>query len=111
VSYETALRADISNRQLSDGINNTSFLPETQLAFYQALSKQVRDFEIFTLKIDVYKEEIKPSEDDVKAYYASHSDQYMTEEKIKISYVRLKADDLAEAVSVTPELLQNYYDD
>jgi len=111
VSYETALRGDISNRQLSDGINNTSFLPETQLASYQALSKQVRDFEIFTLKIDKYKEQIKPSDADVKAYYDSHSDQYMTEEKVKISYVRLKADDLAESVSVTPELLQSYYDE
>ena len=111
VSYETALRTDISNRQLSDGISNTSYIPEVQAAAYQALSKQARDFEIFTLKIDDYKDQIKPSDDDVKAYYDSHSDQYMTEEKIKLSYVRLKVADLSEAVSVTPEQLQSFYDE
>ena len=111
VSYETALRTDISNRQLSAGISNTSYIPEVQAAAYQALSKQARDFEIFTLKINDYKDQIKPSDDDVKAYYDSHSDQYMTEEKIKLSYVRLKVADLAEAVAVTPEQLQSFYDD
>jgi peptidyl-prolyl cis-trans isomerase D len=111
VSYETALRTDISNRQLSAGISNTSYIPEVQAAAYQALSKQARDFEIFTLKLDDYKDQIKPNDDDVKAYYDSHSDQYMTEEKIKLSYVRLKVADLAEAVSITPEQLQSFYDD
>jgi len=111
VSYETQLRADISNRQLSNGIINTSYIPETQVAAYQALSTQLRDFEIFTLKLDAYKDQIKPSDADLKAYYDSHSDQYMTEEKIKLSYVRLKAADLAEAVSVSPEQLQSFYDE
>ena len=111
VSYEAALRADISNRQLSAGISNTSYIPDVQVAAYQALLKQTRDFEIFTLKIDDYKDQIKPSDDDVKGYYDSHSDQYMTKEKIKLSYVRLKAADLAEAVSVTPEQLQSFYDE
>jgi peptidyl-prolyl cis-trans isomerase D len=111
ISYEILLRTDISNRQLSDGITNTSYIPEAQVAAYQALSKQVRDFEIFTLKLDAYKDQIKPSDADIKAYYNSHADQYMTEEKIKLSYVRLKAADLAEAVSVTPEQLQSYYNE
>ncbi|MCK5813630.1 MAG: SurA N-terminal domain-containing protein [Cocleimonas sp.] len=111
VSYETALRQDISNRQLSNGITSTSFIPDSQVASYQALSKQVRDFETFTLKLETYKEQIKPSDVDVKAYYDAHSDRYMTEEQVKISYVRLKADDLMDAVSVTPEQLQSYYDE
>ncbi|MCK5918073.1 MAG: SurA N-terminal domain-containing protein [Cocleimonas sp.] len=110
-SYEATLRTDLSNRQLSDGITNTSYIPEAQAAAYQALSKQARDFETFTLKLNDYKDQIKPSDDNVKAYYDSHSDQYMTEEKIKLSYVRLKVADLADGVSVTPEQLQSFYDD
>jgi peptidyl-prolyl cis-trans isomerase D len=111
VSYETALRQDISNRQLSNGITSTSFIPESQAASYQALSKQVRDFETFTLKLETYKEQIKPNGADVKVYYEANSDRYMTEEQIKISYVRLKADDLMDAVNVSSELLQSYYDE
>jgi peptidyl-prolyl cis-trans isomerase D len=111
VSYEASLRTDISNRQLSDGINNTSFFPAAQLTSYQALANQVRDFETFTLKLDAYKEQIKPTSADIKTYYEAHSDQYMTDEKIKIAYVRLKSSDLAESVTVTPELLQRYYDE
>ena len=111
VNYETAVRQDISNRQLSNGITSTSFIPESQVASYQALSKQVRDFEIFTLKLEMYKEQIKPSDADVKTYYEANSDRYMTEEQVKISYVRLKADDLMDVVKVSPELLQSYYDE
>jgi peptidyl-prolyl cis-trans isomerase D len=111
VGYEASLRADMSNRQLSNGINSTSFIPEAQAASYQALSKQVRDFGIFTLKLDEYKAQIKPSDDDITAYYKAHSDQYMTEEKIKISYVRLKSNDLEASISVTPEQLQTFYDE
>ena len=111
IGYETALRQGISNEQLSAGVMATSFIPESQATFYQALVKQVRDFEIFTLKMATYKEQIKPSDADIKAYYNSHSDRYMTEEKIKINYVHLTTDDLADSVTVTPELLQNYYEE
>ncbi len=111
VNYENTLRQNISNRQLLNGIMSTSFIPESQVASYQALSKQTRDFEIFTLKLDSYKEQIKPSGADVKAYYDSHSDRYKTKEKVKINYVHLKVDDLAKSVNVGKELLQSYYEE
>ncbi len=111
LSYETSLRQSISNQQLLNGIKSTSFIPESQVALYEALSKQTRDFEIFTLKLDDYKEQIKPSDAEVKAYYDAHSDRYKTKEKVKISYVHLKADDLAKSINVTKALLQSYYDE
>ena len=111
VSYESALRKDISNTQLLDGITQTSFIPTSQASSYQSLLSQERDFEIYTLKLDDYKAQVKPTEDEVKAYYDSHSSQYMTEEKIKISYVQLKVEDLLKLVAVSPEALQSYYDE
>ncbi len=111
ISYESALRKDISNRQLSDGITQTSFIPVAQASFYQSLLNQERDFETYTLKLDDYKAQVNPTEDEVKSYYDSHSDQYMSEERIKISYVRLKVEDLLKTVVVSPEALQAYYDE
>ncbi|HIO93481.1 MAG TPA: hypothetical protein EYG68_11665 [Leucothrix mucor] len=111
VSYESSLRKDISTRQLLNGISDTSFIPDAQAAAYQSLLTQVRDFDIYTLKLDDYKAQIKPTDDEIKAYYDSNSSQYMTEERIKISYVRLKSEDLFDAVTVTPETLQTYYDE
>ncbi|MCK5903232.1 MAG: SurA N-terminal domain-containing protein [Cocleimonas sp.] len=109
--YEATLRKDISNRQFLNGIMETSFIPDTQAARYQALSQQKRDFETFTLKLADYKAEIKPTDDAVKAYYEAHSKQYMTEEKIKISYVRLKVDDLLASVEIPADALQTFYDE
>ena len=111
VSYESALRQDISNTQLTDGITQTSFIPVIQASSYQSLLNQERDFETYTLNLDDYKAQVKPTADEVKSYYDSHSSQYMTEEKIKISYVQLKVEELLKAVVISPEVLQPYYDD
>ncbi|RTZ63771.1 MAG: hypothetical protein DSZ29_06430 [Aquificaceae bacterium] len=111
VSYESGLRKDISNRQLFDGITQTSFIPTTQASFYQSLLNQERDFETYTLKLDDYKAQVKPTEEEIKSYYDTHSSQFMSEEKIKIAYVQLKVDDLLQSVSVSPEALQSYYDE
>ena len=111
VGYESALRKDISNSQLSEGIKQTSFLPTVQVSKYQALLNQKRDFETYTLKVDDFKGGIKLTDDEIKAYYDSHSSEFMTQEKVKINYVRLKVDDLLDDVVVAPDSLQSYFDE
>lgn len=110
VEYETSLRKDLSNGQLPNGIMNTSFVPTAEAASYQALSKQVRSFDTYTLKLADYKAQVSPSEEEIKKYYDDNSARYMTEEKIKLNFVRLKVEDLLGDISVTPEALQGFYD-
>ncbi|MEE9326444.1 MAG: SurA N-terminal domain-containing protein [Cocleimonas sp.] len=110
-NYENDLRARISNSQFIQAINSSAFISPQKLTRYQGLFNQTRDVEVFTLKMDDYKSEVNVSEDEIKTQYDANNSQYMTDEKVKLSYVKLSQDELAKDVAVDEDALKLFYDD
>jgi len=110
-SFETEIRTSITNQQFSQGISKAAFLPVEQVVRYQGLQNQQRNAETYTLKKADYESQVEVSAEEIKAQYDANLSSYMTNDKVKVSYVLLDQSELAKTVSVEDDALQVLYDD
>jgi peptidyl-prolyl cis-trans isomerase D len=110
-SFESGIRSSISNQQFSTGVGSTAFLPSTEIMRYQQLQNQTRNVETYTFKKSDFISDIKITDDQIKAQFDKNSSNYMTAEKVKLSYVLLQQDELAKTVDVNDEDLRAVYDE
>ncbi len=110
-SFETEIRTSITNQQFSQSISKAAFLPIEQVSRYQGLQNQVRDAETFTLKKADYESQVEISAEEIKAQYDANLSRYMTNDKVKVSYVLLEQSELAKTITVEDDALQLLYDD
>ena len=109
--FESQIRDSISNQQFTQAVTSAAFVPQSLLEKYQGLQNQTRDVETFTLKGSKYESEISVSEDEIKSEFDTNSKNYMTREKVMLSYVLLKQDDIAATVSTDDDTLKLVYQD
>lgn len=111
VTYRDEMRRDKTFQQLSNGIRATAFLTQPQVQRTSSLAQQTRDVAFLRVAIESMLEEQVVSDDEISAYYASHVDEFMTDETVDINYVELKREDLMAAVDVTEEGLLTYFEE
>lgn len=109
--FEAEIRESLTQQQFSLAVKDAAFLPASKLSRYKSLLNQTRDIETYTLKKSDFSSSITVSEDEKKTYFESNAKQFMTPEKVKISYVELKQEDIAKALDVSDDALQAFYDE
>ncbi len=109
--YERMVRNSLSLQQLPESLIDTAFIPPKEVKRLTMLKNQSRDAETYTLKKDTFKDEVKVSDDEVKTYYDKNKSRFMTNDKVKLSYLHLKQADLAKSVEADDETLRSYYDE
>lgn len=109
--FEAEIRDSISTQQFSGAITDTAFVTAEEASRYKRLQDQKRNIETYTLKIDDYKSDIKIEEPEIKTYYDSKPDQFLTAEKVKVNYVILDEAELQKKVQVDDEKLHAFYDE
>jgi peptidyl-prolyl cis-trans isomerase D len=110
-TYREEMRRDKTFQQLSNGIRATAFLTETQVQRTSSLAQQTRDVAFLRVDIDAMLDDQVVSEDEVSDYYASHTDEFMTDETVDVSYVELKREDLMAAIEFVDEDLRVFFDE
>ena len=111
VTYRDEMRRDKTFQQLSNGIRATAFLTQPQVQRTSSLAQQTRDVAFLRVAIESMLEEQVVSDDEISTYYASHADEFMTDETVDVNYVELKREDLMAAVDVTEEGLLTFFEE
>ena len=109
--FESQIRDNISNQQFSQAVTNGAFIPNSLVTKYQGLQNQTRNIETFTLKKSDYEGEVSVSGDEIKKEFEANAKNYMTLEKLKLSYVLLKQDDIAANLNPEEDALKLFYED
>ena len=109
MTYRDEMRRDKTFQQLSNGIRATAFLTEPQVQRTSSLAQQTRDVAYLRVELEGMLSDQVVSEDEIRAYYASHTDDFMTAETVDVSYVELKREDLMAAIDVTDEDLLQFF--
>ncbi|MGH8247141.1 MAG: peptidyl-prolyl cis-trans isomerase, partial [Gammaproteobacteria bacterium] len=109
--FEQQVRDEMGTEQLQSALIETDFTTDDEVRNLAQLRAQSRVFWYAILSADAAKEGIEVSEPDVRAYYEEHSDQYLTPEQIRVSYIELSIKDLAAEVSVSEEDLRRHYEE
>lgn len=112
--YTPAKFLDVSARDfilghLNAGIVNSSFVTNSELALLAAITQQQRTF----FSIEIPKSEaqsIEVTDEELQAFYADNSAQYLNPEQVSVEYIELSLDQLAEQTDVSESEIQAVYD-
>ncbi|RXE48485.1 SurA N-terminal domain-containing protein [Chromohalobacter israelensis] len=109
LSFRRELRRDMKRQQLQQGVALSTFVLPGEAERLQALQNQTRDFRYASLTADDLEAPVEVTESDMQAYYEAHQDQYQRPEQVKVAYVVLNQEDVAQDVDVDEQQLRDAY--
>jgi len=109
--YENSLRNELRLQQMQSAIANSAFVTKEEVNKLASLSEQTRDISVLTFNLDHFSTATKATEEEIKQYYDANLQRFMVPEKIKIDYVEITSDALAENVQIDEDQIKKMYDD
>jgi peptidyl-prolyl cis-trans isomerase D len=106
--FENELREQEKLRQFENAISASSFIPKAELQRFQKLSEQTRDFKYAVVTVN--PDTVSISDAEIENYYNENKQFYKTPEQVKLEYVELKEEDLADNITVSDADAKAIYD-
>lgn len=100
LGFEERVRQDLGMRELPTQVGATAVVTAADVDEYLRLRDQQRDFSVVRLDRPA-PSNAEVTEEDINAYYAAHSDQFMVPEQVSLQYVELDASALE--IDQTPD--------
>lgn len=97
-------------QQLQNGIQGSAFSTDNEIQQAYGLLKQERSFGYFTLPSARFKNDIKITPAEIKNYYMANKAEFLTPEKVSVSYIMLSPKVIADSIKISPKQIKNYYD-
>jgi peptidyl-prolyl cis-trans isomerase D len=107
--FENLTRRNMAVRQLQAGIGSSALVTQPQFDQFVALAHEQRNLSYVTVKAKEYLGAVKPSDEDIAAYYKQHKQSFMKPATVTIAYIELDADKLAKAIPVSDKKLHSLY--
>ncbi|PWQ92954.1 SurA N-terminal domain-containing protein [Leucothrix arctica] len=109
-TFEQQTRDGLTLQHMTGAIANSGFVSKQQASLYQSLTEQERSGQTYTLKAADNTAKVVSDAEKVKAYYDANSDQFMSEERVKLNYLLLDQAEMVKDVDVNEEKLSAYYE-
>ncbi|MBT2788878.1 MULTISPECIES: SurA N-terminal domain-containing protein [unclassified Halomonas] len=107
VAFREELRVDIQRQHLQQGLAFSDFsLPNEQERLAE-LQRQQRSFRYLILDSDDVEADVDVSEDDLQAYYDAHQERYERPEQVRLEYVLIDRQSMAEGRDVDEQALRD----
>ncbi|GEN27083.1 peptidylprolyl isomerase [Halovibrio variabilis] len=107
LSFRQELRVDIQRQHLQQGLAGSDFSLPSEQARLAELQRQQRSFRYVILNGDDLDTEINVGEDDVQAYYEANHERYERPEQVRLEYVVINRQAMAEGRDVDEEALRD----
>jgi peptidyl-prolyl cis-trans isomerase D len=110
VFFEAQLRMDLLSEQLQAGLSDSLFVLDSELENILKLKSQTRDLTYTTLSLTSFIDETSEvSDSEIEAFYKANPEKFADPEKVKIAYLELDVNQLAEDIETDEESLRDYY--
>lgn len=109
-AYQKQLRQQLVFNHLQDGVSGTAFITDAQVAHVARLQGQERHFEYLRLPLQKWIDQAVVKDEEVAAYYESHKNDFMTEEKVAVEYLELNKETLAKDIVIAESDVRDAYD-
>jgi len=107
LQFRERLRQDVLVSQLQAALAASSFVTDAELQAFVSLDKQTRDFASQTIEADLSAVEL--TDEELKAYYDSHAERFMSQEQVVIEYVELNKERFFADATADDAELQEFY--
>jgi peptidyl-prolyl cis-trans isomerase D len=108
--FETQVRADLSNRQVIQGVQASAYATPAQTQTALNAFMQRREAQILNFPAADFLNKVSVSDADLKAYYDKNSALFQSPESADIEYVVLDIESLRQTVTVNEQDLKTYYE-
>lgn len=108
--FEARLRHDIALQQIVTALSEGAMVSKTSTEQLLALQGEEREVFESVVKPEQFIERVKPSEEQVKAYYESNRKAFEVPEQVRAEYVVLNQSALADQVTVPEEEIKAFYE-
>lgn len=99
-TFEQRVRRDLLSAQFTDGISKTAFITGNEVDEYLRLQQQQRSIGYLTVESAKFKGKVKVSDEEISAYFEQHAREYMQPERVKVDYLELNIEDIANSIKV-----------
>jgi peptidyl-prolyl cis-trans isomerase D len=108
--FKLQLMQDITVKQMTSGIGDTVLVSDPELQARVRLQLQQREFDYLLIPAADYLGTVVTEASEVEDYYQSHQSEFMSPERVKLEYVELDTQGIANKLEVDEETLRGYYE-
>jgi peptidyl-prolyl cis-trans isomerase D len=108
--FETQVRADLSNRQVIQGVQASAYATPAQTQTALNAFMQRREAQILNFPAADFLSKVSVNDADLKAYYDKNAAKFQSPESADIEYVVLDIESLRQTVTVNEQDLKTYYE-
>ena len=109
-SFKQMLNNDLVVQQLISGVSETAFVTEFENQSLASVSEQSRTYYYLTIPVSKYSLEVSVSDNEISDFYQNNPNDFMTEEQLKIDYIELKPEMLADKNAISEEMVQTRFE-
>ncbi|QTP59148.1 peptidylprolyl isomerase [Billgrantia antri] len=110
-SFRSALRVDLKRQQLQQGLVISDFALESERERLASLQRQVRTFRYHSLGPGDLAEPVQVSEAELEAYYEENRESFQRPEQVRLEYVIIDRQEMAERVEVDEEAVRQAWEE
>ncbi len=107
--YVQQLQSQLMVDQLKQGLQGTAIVMPNELTQSYELLNQSRSFGYFIIPAHLFSHKIKPTSEQLQAYYKHHQAQFMLPEQVSIEYIVLSPMQMAKARGVSEQKIQDEF--
>lgn len=104
------LRGELARELLINGVKATVFLPKKSIEILNDILREERVVRTLTFDPANYMDNVKVSDDQMKAYYDSHLDKFKTQHFVDIEYVVMSPETVKVTAKPNEEELKQFYE-
>jgi len=108
--FEMQVRADLSNRQVIQGVQASAYATPAQTQTAMNAFMQRREVQILNFPAAEYLGKITVSDADLQAYYDKNKDKYQSSESADIEYIVLDIESFRQSITLNEQDLKSYYE-
>jgi peptidyl-prolyl cis-trans isomerase D len=108
--YEESVRADLTARQVLQGVMATSLVTPAQASPALNAYFEKREIQVARFEAQDYVARVNVTDADVEAYYKGHPQEFQAPEQANIEYLVLDLDAVKKGITVSEADLKTYYE-
>lgn len=98
VHFKQLLQQEMIINQLRSGFADSDFVTPVEMNTVVGLLQQQRSYRFLTVPHAALAGKVSVSDADAEKYYQEHQDKFLSEERVKLEYVELRAQDFSKPV-------------
>lgn len=110
IQYKREMAQDKKIQQLSHALRSSAFLTKNEATRASSLAQQKRDMAYMLLEVEKLMNKEEVTEDEVKNWYQSRAEEYMTEETVDLQYLEIKRSDLMDKTEILEDEILSHYE-